>query len=69
MNKKKMRHFLCGALCGAAGLYWYTFSSTATLEQVQSWLENVAEEYRSTHGAPKADSGWRQQTKEKENRL
>jgi hypothetical protein len=58
MDMKKARHFLCGLLCGAAGVYWYTFSAEETLAQVLSWLESAANEYRATHDVPTADSGW-----------
>jgi hypothetical protein len=58
MNMKKVRHFFCGLLCGAAGVYWYTVAAESTLEQALSWLENAADEYRSTHDVPEADSRW-----------
>ena len=70
MDMKKARHFLCGLVCGAAGLYWYTFSAEETLAHVLSWLENVADEYRATPETPKVDTGWGSHHKsEEQNRL
>ena len=69
MNMKKFRHFLCGLLCGAAGTYWYTLHSGATLDGVLSVLEDAAQEYQSTHDTPKANSGWRPSKGNDGNRL
>jgi hypothetical protein len=69
MDMKKARHFLCGLLCGAAGMYWYTVAADGTLDQVLSWLESAADEYRSTHDVPKADSGWGNHKKDNGNKL
>ena len=66
---KKFRHFLCGLLCGAAGMYWYTLYSGDTLAQVLSTLEGAAEEYKATHDTPKANSGWHPSVRDDENRL
>jgi hypothetical protein len=67
---KRLRHFLCGLLCGAAGMYWYTFDEGKTFEKAVFWLESAADEYRATHDTPKADSGWgRYKKKEEKNRL
>jgi hypothetical protein len=69
MSAKKIRHFLCGLLCGAAGVYWYTSAAENTLEQALSWLESAADEYRSTHDVPQVDTGWGINKKKQENRL
>lgn len=70
MDMKKARHFLCGFICGAAGVYWYTFAAEETFERALSWLEDVASEYRATHEEPKVDTGWKSHRKnEEQNRL
>ena len=70
MDIKKVRHFLCGFLCGAGIVYWYTFAAEETLERALSWLENAANEYRATHEEPKVDTGWKSLKKDEEqNRL
>ena len=66
---KKFRHFLCGLLCGAAGVYWYTLYSAEALDQVLSTLEGAAEEYKATHDTPKANSGWRPSKRSDEDQL
>ncbi len=66
MDMKKIRHFVCGFVCGAAGVYWYTFSAEETLRQVVAWLENVADEYRATHDVPQVDTGWGSHRKKNE---
>lgn len=69
MDMKKARHFLCGLVCGAAGMYWYTVAAESTLERVLLWLESAADEYRATHDVPEADSGWRTHKKDTGDRL
>lgn len=69
MDMKKVRHFLCGFLFGAVGVYWYTFAAEDTLQHVLSWLESAADEYRATHDVPEADSGWGHHKKDAGNRL
>jgi hypothetical protein len=69
MDMKKIRHFICGALCGAAGVYWCTTAAEETLEKVLSWLERTADEYRATHDVPEVDTGWRPRKKDDRNRL
>jgi len=64
MDVKKVRHFLCGLLCGIAGIYWYTFFAEETVNHVLSLLESAADEYRSTHDVPQVDTGWGGQRKE-----
>jgi len=66
MDIKKFRHFLCGFLCGAGIVYWYTFAAEETLERALSWLENAANEYRATHEGPKVDTGWKSHGKNEE---
>lgn len=69
MDAKKTRHFLCGLLCGAVGMYWYTFAAETTLERALSWLESAADEYRATHDVPEVDTGWKPRKQENKNRL
>jgi hypothetical protein len=69
MDMKKIRHFICGVLCGAAGVYWYTTAAEETLEKALSWLESAADEYRATHDVPEVDTGWRPRKKDDPNRL
>jgi hypothetical protein len=69
MNAKKVRHFLCGMLVGAAGFYWYTSAAEETFEHVLLWLESAADEYRATHDVPEVNTGWGKRPKEDRNRL
>ena len=59
MNRKNLRHFFCGLLIGAGGMYWYVVSSEDTLDWVMGGLQRAADEYRATHPTSEADSGWR----------
>lgn len=61
---KKLRHFLCGLICGAAGMYWYTLHAEETLDRVLVWLENAANDYRASHPTPEVDTGWRPRKRE-----
>ncbi|MBI3304129.1 MAG: hypothetical protein HYZ72_18860 [Deltaproteobacteria bacterium] len=61
---KKVCHFLCGLICGAAGMHWYAVSAEETLDQVSAWLQNAADEYRASHPTPEVDTGWRPRKRE-----
>jgi hypothetical protein len=69
MDMKKIRHFLCGVCCGAAGVYWYTTAAAETFETMFSWLESAANEYRQNHPVPEVDTGWGHRKREQNNRL
>jgi hypothetical protein len=69
MDMKKMRHFLCGLVCGAAGMQWYAVSATATLERMLFWLQSAADEYRETHDVPEVNTGWQPRKKKEESSL
>lgn len=66
---KKFRHFVCGAMCGAAGIYWYTVAAEETFDRALLWLENVADEYRANNPVPEVDTGWGRKKREPKNRL
>ena len=68
MDMKKVRHFCCGLICGAVGVYWYTFFAEENLMQALSWLEGAADGYRSTHDIPQVDAGWGSHRKKEEER-
>jgi hypothetical protein len=59
MKKKNFRHFVCGFLFGAFGLYWYSVYGEQSLNYVLDWMQYEADRYKEEHGAPTADSGWR----------
>jgi hypothetical protein len=59
MDLKKLRHFLCGLLLGAAAMHWYVVSAEETLDVVMTWLQDAADEYRATHPTSEVDAGWR----------
>jgi hypothetical protein len=58
MTLKQLRHFLCGLLLGAGGVYWFTFYTEETFDSVFAWLQETANVYRAKHPVPKADIGW-----------
>jgi hypothetical protein len=56
---KNIRHFLCGLLLGAAGVYWYAFYSADFFAAVLAWLQQEADAYRASHLSLEGDAGWR----------
>ncbi len=58
MAMKKLRHFLCGLILGAAGVRWLTCCADETLGSVVAWLQNTADVYLADHPPPKVDTGW-----------
>ncbi|MEW6296795.1 MAG: hypothetical protein AB1671_03530 [Thermodesulfobacteriota bacterium] len=60
---KNVRHFLCGLLLGAAGVYWYAFYSEDFFDAVLTWLQREADTYRASHPSTEVDAGWRPQKK------
>jgi len=64
MNMKNTRHFLCGLLLGASGMYWYTFYGEDSLDSVATWLQREADEYRANNPTPEVDTGWRPRRKQ-----
>jgi hypothetical protein len=58
MILKQLRHFLCGLLVGAIGVYWFTFYTEETFDSVLAWLQKTANIYHAKHPAPKVDTGW-----------
>ena len=44
MNRKNLRHFFCGLLMGAGGMYWYVVSSEDTLDWVMGGLQRAADD-------------------------
>jgi hypothetical protein len=58
MDTKKLRHFLCGLLIGAAGMQWFTCCVGETVDSVAVWLQRTADTYLADHPPPKVDTGW-----------
>ena len=58
MDVRSARHFLCGLLLGAYGMYWYARYGKESLNFVVNWLQQEADEYQAHNPALGVDTSW-----------